>query len=690
MKYPALTFFLVLGLAACAVERTTPPNAFLPVGPDSLVVFEDDFSGYPAGALSEEYTAVQEYHWLPKTGAWGPWNEASHWHAWDGPSWHVNRQDGGQALHQANEALLEDSNPMLLTGDPLWQDYAFEVEFVPLSVIHPVGIVYRAVTSAQFFMLSLEEGRKWVWTRRIHDAWTKLKIRMVDYRPGGVHTLRIEVHGSNHIFYLDGEQIDILRRDHHHQSGMVGLIANSPADFRRVRVIMSRDAHEDFLRRKAEKERDEREAAKKYPRPVLWKKVDLRGLAVNGRQIRWGDLNGDGRLDMVIAQRKPGATGILRRSLSGLTAMTLDGEILWQWGENDTVPELIPTDLPFQVVDFTGDGRNEVVLSHDFKVEVLDGLTGRSIATAPTPLHGPKHPDSFYPEDEHERIPAGVMFFCDLTGAGSLGDYIIKDDYNNIWAFNRRFEQLWTANLNAGHYPYCADIDGDGKDEVMQGYSLFDHDGRVIFDLGMQDHSDAVFVGAAGDPVCFPGIHTYFCSGEEGLIVGDTTGRVHSKSILGHVQRAALADFRPDLPGCEIAQCTFWGNLGVVSLHAQDGRKLWEMQPSFLGSMVMAVDWVGDGSALLLISADDSTGGMLDGHGRRVVRFTDPDRPSLTCDVLDITGDSRDEIVIWDTREMWIYTQDDNGKLPEPLVKLYKMPLHSRSNYQFSVAVPPR
>lgn len=677
--------FLLPLLAACS-NQGQGPAVWLPVGADSAVVFEDDFSSCQPGVLSEEYSAVQEYHWRPKTSAWGPWCEASHWMAWDGPSWHIRQEKGRQVLHQNNEALLEDSNPLVLTGDPLWTDYALEVEFTPLSLRQPVGIVYRAATSARFYMLSLEEGSKWVWTRRMHDAWTKLKIRDAEYRPGRSHTMRVEVQGINHIFYLDGRQVDILRRDHNLDAGRIGLIANSPCDFHRVRVIMSRQAREDWLRRKAEKEGLEREEALKYPQPALWKKVDLRGLAVNGRQLRWGDLNGDGRLEFVIAQRQPGASGPLARSLSGLTAMNLDGEILWQWGRNDTLSEILATDLPYQVVDLDGDGCCEVALSHDFKVELLDGRTGVSLGSAPTPEHGPRHPDSFYAEDQYERIPAGVLYYCDLTGRGSVGDYLIKDDYNNLWAFSREFKPIWSANLNAGHFPYARDIDGDGRDEVILGYCMFDHDGRRMFDLQMQDHSDAVFVGRTGDPACFPGWHTVFCSGEEGLMVGDTCGNIHSKQILGHVQRAAVADFSPELPGCELAQCTYWGNLGVVSLHAQDGRKLWEAQPSFLGSLCLAVDWAGDGSALLLISADDSTGGMWDSHGRRVVSFTDPGHPELTADALDLTGDSRDEIVMWDTKQMWIYTQDRPS--PGKPARLYKMPLYSRSNYQMSVAVP--
>ena len=75
---------------------------------------------------------------------------------------------------------------------------------------------------------------------------------------------------------------------------------------------------------------------------------------------------------------------------------------------------------------------------------------------------------------------------------------------------------------------------------------------------------------------------------------------------------------------------------------------------------------------------------------RNVVRFTEPGRPVLACDVIDLCGDSRDEVLLWDRDKLWIYTQGDNVPPPEKIMPLYKMPLHSRSNYQMYVCVPER
>jgi hypothetical protein len=70
-----------------------------------------------------------------------------------------------------------------------------------------------------------------------------------------------------------------------------------------------------------------------------------------------------------------------------------------------------------------------------------------------------------------------------------------------------------------------------------------------------------------------------------------------------------------------------------------------------------------------------------------VLRFPADGHPDLCNAVLDVTGDCRDEIVVWDPYELWIYTQSDSP-LPGRLYKPIRNPLHSYSNYQATVSLP--
>jgi rhamnogalacturonan endolyase len=73
--------------------------------------------------------------------------------------------------------------------------------------------------------------------------------------------------------------------------------------------------------------------------------------------------------------------------------------------------------------------------------------------------------------------------------------------------------------------------------------------------------------------------------------------------------------------------------------------------------------------------------------GRPLVQFPDDGHPDMANAVLDLTGDCRDEIVVWNPRELWVYTQDDSpkaGRLYNPA----RNPLCNYSNYQATVSLP--
>lgn len=88
-----------------------------------------------------------------------------------------------------------------------------------------------------------------------------------------------------------------------------------------------------------------------------------------------------------------------------------------------------------------------------------------------------------------------------------------------------------------------------------------------------------------------------------------------------------------------------------------------------------------------MLSANVREGGMIDGRLRRVVMFPDDGHPDLAFNVLNLTGDERDEIVVWDSQRVWIYTQDRPFTGP----KIYtpeRNPDYNESNYRTNVSLP--
>ena len=220
------------------------------------------------------------------------------------------------------------------------------------------------------------------------------------------------------------------------------------------------------------------------------------------------------------------------------------------------------------------------------------------------------------------------------------------------------------------------------------GYSLFDHDGKQLWTLDNQlkDHADGVaFVKF------LPGTDTepreLIAASDEGMLSVDAHGKILKHDRFGHVQNPVVADFRPDLPGLETITINFWGNQGIVHVYDASGAMIKEFEPVHHGSMCCPLNWTGQPPEFWVLSPNVEDGGVYDGWGRRVLRFPADGHPDMCCAVLDLTGDCRDEIVVWDTNELWVYTQSDNPKSGR-LYKPKRNPLYNYSNYQTTVSLP--
>jgi hypothetical protein len=419
------------------------------------------------------------------------------------------------------------------------------------------------------------------------------------------------------------------------------------------------------------------------PRPKLWRKFDTPGYGA-GRNVRFGDLDGDGRIDMLIGQNVPKVRGDAYDQISCLTAVTLEGRILWQQGRPNPANGLLTNDTPFQIHDIDGDGRNEVVLVRDFQLQILEGHSGELRKSALLPKALPNNQN----EMPHEFTNGDSLLFLNATGGPSPREILLKDRYRGFWLYNANLEMLWEGRGQTGHYPYPIDLDGDGKQEFVIGYALWTPAGKMLWshDAAMKDHPDAIsmgnYSGRAGGPV-----RAYICGSDEGFLIIERDGRIHKHIRLGHAQTQSVAKYRPDVAGLQIMIANFWRNPGIVSLFDFDGNLLAqeEMVP---GSTHLApVNWRGDGQEFALLSGNIREGGMIDGRLRRVVMFPDDGHPDLAYHVADLTGDARDEIVLWDQKRVWIYTQDR----PFTGARIYKPrrnPDYNESNYRATVSLP--
>jgi rhamnogalacturonan endolyase len=674
---------LVWGIAVSAGGKGKP----------EAELFADDFSGLPPGMLSSEAAgALAEYHYLAATAPKGNWSVSTFTtEPASQRAWRVRIENGWPVMCQAWTAPVADrayTHPMLVAGDPLWSEYVVETSFAPETDDGGMaGILVRYRNDRRYYFIGVA-GQKAV-LKKVDQgsAFHKLNETVLAehafaWNPGEFIPLAISVDGSRlRAMIGTTNRVTLEARDATFAEGKIGLVSDMPTRFGAVRVTATAEAKQKFEKARASRQAEEDRRVAANPRMVLWKKMSLGDFGV-GRNLRFGDLNGDGKMDVLIVQQRRFGPKDRYSEVGCLTAMTFDGEILWQNGQPDPWNYRLSNDVGVQIHDLDSDGRNEVIYCRDFEIVVADGATGKTKYKAPTPDAPPdaQHPPRF------PKILGDSLMFADLRGVGAKRDLLIKDRYRNVWAYNHRLESLWTRALNTGHFGFPYDVDGDGRDELAMGYSLVSPDGKVLWsnDNTLQDHADGVAIvrfkeGAEPRVLC--------AASDEGLFFADMQGHILKHHQLGHVQNPTVADFRPDLPGLETVTVNFWGSQGIIHFFDADGDLYHDFEPVQHGSMMLPVNWTGRPGEFWALSPNPVAGGLFDGWGRRVVCFPADGHPDLCIAVLDLTGDCRDELVVWDPWELWVYTQSDKPK-PGRLYKPQRNPLWNESNYGANVSLP--
>ena len=615
--------------------------------------------------------------------------------------WKVLDTDGKHSLaylgFNVSVWTNEFTYPILCYGDPLWSNYNLEVSLTPLSRKDLNGVIFRYQDGRHYYLFGLDKGDRVTLRYRDGekgfrlDGWHEIaSVKMATDSSASIN-MRVELKGNQIRCLIDGKEIFNVS-DNKYSSGKIGLFATSPVAFHEVKVMSPSKEKEAFLSLRTAKEKETEELRHNNPKPLLWKKISTKGFGV-ARAMRLGDLDGDGRLDFLLVQNMP-FFGDNYNQITCLTAIDNDGKMLWQSGTPDPEHAWVSYDVAAQIYDIDGDGKNEVVIAQGKWIKVLDGQTGKEKARYPVPSSEilPEEKSwleysHYYRRDLLPYLNVDCISFADLRGTGKAQDVIIKDRHTRLWAYTNKFELLWTASANLGHFPTFYDSNKDGKEEVYIGYSKFDPSGKLIWSLDslMGEHADGI---CAGDFSLTGGPERVFIGGsDDGVLFLDGSGRILKHDLVGHAQTPSAGNFRPDIPGLEFCNINFWGEPGLISLYNCSGEKITSFELIHAGSPVMPVNWRGDGTEFIFLSPNTVEGGLVDGWGRRVVMFPNDGHPDLCWMAHDMTGDPRDELIVWDTESIWIYTQDNPFKGARIYAPI-RPPLYNESNYSPIVSWP--
>jgi len=640
-------------------------------------VFEDGFQELDPGSRPY-YDATDPAVSFDATHAvLGKWKVASNLKQEGFEQAWVIRSEGGENflaqtftnLNEKNSPLSLVNHPMVVAGDSLWSDYTIDLEFTPEAKFDKCGVVFAYHPPSDYYFFGVEGNT--ITLKYIQHPVTPLRPieKILDFRPL-VWTPGDRLHATllvrrNKVTIMLNDSINMNVEGLSSTVGRIGLISDVPAKFHRVEVKLLRGEQRKLSRRSRQLVRRSEIHLSDHPEMLRWKRFETGEFGTN-QNLRLGDLTGDGNKEFVFV--RPGARGGVR----SLTAMNLDGEVLWRHGNQSIGSLPVSEELPVQIHDLDGDGSREVIYFNDGWIRILNGRNGKLVRRKKVP----------------GSLKISSLIFGDLVGVGQDKNLILSDREHVLLAYNEKLELIWSQQSTTGSHPMVYDLDGDGRHEVLMGYSVFAPDGTLTYDVGAHigDRCNGVSVGELKEGgVSIPCL--IYAAGDWGLLYYDFGGQLMRQNILGHVSYLGVADLDMDLPGAEVLTSNRLGNPGLVNVMDAEGSVTSGFLPELGVSRCLTVNWKGDGEEFLIASVDTLTGGLLDWQGLLSVEFPSDGHPDKYYMVCDLTGDTRDEILVWNSDELWIYTQDDNPRMGNTYAPR-RIPLYNYSMHQMNRSLP--
>lgn len=393
------------------------------------------------------------------------------------------------------------------------------------------------------------------------------------------------------------------------------------------------------------------------------------------QKVGIADLDGDRKYDFVIKQPhdnidpyekywKPSPDTYKLEAYSG------DGRFLWRYDLGWAIERGIWYS-PYVVYDLNGDGKAEVavktgegdprdkdgrVLSGPEHLTILDGQTGKPITQIPWLSREGFDGSSGYNLSSRNQL--GVAYLDGKTPSLIVARgtyrlmkavaYQLRDGkLEEQWRWdNQGLSREWQGQ--GAHWMHAADVDGDGRDEVLLGSVTLDDNGKALWSTGL-GHPDHFYLGDI-DP-SRPGLEIYYGIETRGkkntmCLVDAKTGEIlwgHNEPTI-HIHSSGLcSDLDPKHPG---AEC-YSGERDF-----KDKRWLRDSKGNVLSNKDMgglaprAVYWDADPQRELLVG---SKIGNYDGR-ELPIRIE-----GQMVAVADILGDWREEIITSLPGELRIY-----------------------------------
>ncbi|RLI36111.1 hypothetical protein DRO55_04180, partial [Candidatus Bathyarchaeota archaeon] len=446
----------------------------------------------------------------------------------------------------------------------------------------------------------------------------------IDIDPDRYYELELHVKGDRISGLLDGEE-QFTIEDGTYTHGKVGIRTNAESRFYGMTVWTDEDSPRGVEDVKRERFLELKKVRRRYPKPVLWRKINVSRFKPKG--LRFTDLDGDGRVDMLLL------------GSSSLSALNVDGGVLWSREE--------PSEVMTQLYDIDKDGSIEVVCITEDSLTILDGKEGKIKSRINKP------------DEEIDSI-----YVANLLGEDTR-QVIVKGRKFGIWVYDHKLRPLWSIpEVECGEHIAFHDLNGDGREEIYIGYKLLDGYGNTIWEIEPPSMRIRPYIANSIIMGDLDGTKPklFIASGYLGLLILNEEGSIERRIPLGYISTMTAGKFRRDLPGLQVWTCGGWGAHGIRTLLDHKGNKLFEFEPDNNWGAGAPTNWTGDGEELAFHASSEDCMGLYDSFGRRVVEFPDDGHPcpSETYGyAIDIIGDERDELILANEDEVYIYTQSE-------------------------------